>query len=79
MNESPWVNEKLASEKLGVSEDTLRSWREIGYLKPGTHWRSSRPIISIPWDREFIYHLPWCREEMEYWRSHHAPIRDIAA
>ena len=23
MNESPWVNEKLASEKLGVSEDTI--------------------------------------------------------
>ena len=39
MSESPWVTEKEASNQLGVEEATLQFWREIGYLRPGTHWR----------------------------------------
>tara|TARA_Y100001968_G_scaffold330263_1_gene381608 strand:- start:895 stop:1134 length:240 start_codon:yes stop_codon:yes gene_type:complete len=79
MNESPWVNEELASEKLGVSEDTLRSWREIGYLKPGTHWRSSPVEEQIAWKPKVIYHLRWCKEIIDYWDNEDAPVSRLVA
>tara|TARA_Y100001968_G_C19366321_1_gene722697 strand:- start:802 stop:1041 length:240 start_codon:yes stop_codon:yes gene_type:complete len=79
MNESPWVNEKLASEKLGVTEDTLRLWREIGYLKPGTHWRSSPVEQQIPWTPKVLYHLRWCEEIIDYWNKEDAAISRLAA
>ncbi len=79
MNHSPWVSVEEATSSLGVSEKTLQHWREVGYLKPGTHWRSSPVSNSIPWQPEVIYHLRWCREEMDYWRAQDAPIEDIAA
>ena len=71
---SSWVSELEASFKLGVCVETLSFWREVGYLKPGTHWRSSHNAQTAPWKPEVIYHLRWCREEMEYWRSHDASI-----
>ena len=79
MNDTTWVSSSEASQNLGVSEKTLSFWREIGYLKPGTHWRSAPNSHAIPWRPEVIYHLRWCKEEMDYWRSHDAPIKDIAA
>ena len=79
MNENPWVSEKEASERLGVSEVTLRRWREVGYLKPGTHWRSSPNSQDKPWQPKVIYHLRWSSEVIEYWRLHDAPVSEIAA
>jgi len=79
LNESPWVSAKEASNQLGVSENTLHLWREIGYLKPGTHWRSSQESQTTPWKPEVIYHLRWCKEEIDYWLSEDAPIKNIAA
>ncbi len=79
MQENPWATSIEASNFLGVSENTLELWREIGYLKAGTHWRSA-PISQVsPWRPEVIYHLRWCKEEMEYWRAHDARIVEIAA
>ncbi len=79
MTESAWLSGKKASEKLGVSEGTLDLWREVGYLKPGTHWRSSQNSQVNPWTPEVIYHLRWCKEEIAYWRAQDAPINNIAA
>ena len=79
MNENPWVNSKLASEKLGVSEKTLKSWREIGYLKPGTHWRSAPNEDQLPWQPKVMYHLRWCQEIIDYWDREDAPITRLAA
>ncbi len=79
MNESPWVSGQEACAYLGVSEKTLQLWREVGYLKPGTHWRSSREGCGLPWKPEVIYHLRWCQEEIDYWLSQDAPIKDFAA
>ncbi len=79
MRESPWVSGKEASASLGVSEKTLQLWREVGYLKPGTHWRSSSLSQSLPWKPEVIYHLRWCKEEIDYWQAQDAPINDLAA
>ena len=79
MLDNPWVDESQASEQLGVSSDTLERWREIGYLKPGTHWRSSQELGNKPWTPEVIYHLRWCKEEINHWLAKDAPINDIAA
>ena len=79
MSESPWVSGQEASAGLGVSEETLQLWREIGYLKPGTHWRSAQESKTMPWKPEVIYHLSWCEEEINYWLSEDAPINDLAA
>ncbi len=79
MNENPWVSSKEASEILCVSEGTLQLWREFGYLKAGTHWRSAPDSKSTPWRPEVIYHSRWCKEEMEYWRSQDASVPKLAA
>ena len=79
MRESQWVSSKHASDSLGVSETTLQLWREIGCLKPGTHWRSSQTSQAMDWRPEVIYHLRWFKEEIDYWLSQDAPINDIAA
>ena len=79
MKDNPWATSIEASETLGVSEQTLEHWREVGYLKPGTHWRSAPNSDVIPWTPEVIYHLRWCKEEIDYWKSHDAAIKDVAA
>ncbi len=74
-----WLFEEDASKRLGVSKKTLRYWREIGYLKPGTHWRSAPDETSLPWNPKVIYHLRWCKEIIEYWKEKQAPLSDLAA
>ena len=79
MPTTQWLLEEDASRHLGVSQKTLQHWREIGYLKPGTHWRSAHESQSMPWKPEVIYHLRWCKEEIDYWLAQDAPINNIAA
>ncbi len=79
MDNTPWVSSQKASEGLGVSEETLKFWREVGYLKPGTHWRTDPHSRFLPWTPEVIYHLPWCKEEIDYWRDQDAPINKKVA
>ena len=79
MPDNPWVSAEVASRELCVSINTLRLWRERGYLKPGTHWRSSQELSNKPWTPEVIYHLRWCKEEIDHWLAKDAPINDIAA
>ena len=79
MSYTPWVSGEEASQRLGVSEKTLKLWRDVGYLKPGTHWRSSLTSHLMPWNPEVVYHLRWCKEEVDYWLAQDAPINEIAA
>ncbi len=79
MNEILWLDEQGASEALGVRPERLKMWREIGYLKPGTHWRSAPSDESLPWNPNVIYHLRWCKEVIEYWKNKDAPITSVAA
>ena len=79
MSSNQWLLEEEACKELGVSSETLENWREIGYLKPGTHWRSAHKVQAMPWKPEVIYHLRWCKEEIDYWLAQDAPINDIAA
>ena len=69
MSDTTWLTQKEASQKLGVSEHTLQYWREVGYLKPGTHWRSAPVSQAVPWKPTVIYHFSWCKEVIEYWRE----------
>ena len=79
MKEHQWFSEKEASDRLGVNESTLRLWREVGYLKPGTHWRSSPSDDSLPWKPKVIYHLSRCKEVIEYWRNKDSALNNLAA
>ena len=86
MKKSQWVSSTEASKIIGVSEKKLSEWREYGYLKAGTHWRSAPNNYLIrlskkakPWDPEVIYHIQWCKEEIEYWRAKDSKLLDKAA
>ncbi len=79
MSSNQWLLEEEASRHLGVSSGTLQHWREIGYLKPGTHWRSAPDETAFPWNPKVIYHLRWCKEIIEYWKEKQAPLSDLAA
>ena len=79
MDKGSWYSSAEASKNLGVNEKTLNLWRELGYLKFGTHWRYIESTANEINKNMIIYHLKWCREEMDYWRSHHAQIKIIAA
>ena len=41
INSQIWLSEKEASEVLRVDQKSLETLREMGFLKPGSHWRSS--------------------------------------
>ena len=76
---NPWVDPQIASKCMGVSENTLSLWRNIGYLKYGTHWRKSYCLRLENKKEAILYHLDWCKEEMEYWKSRNAIIEVVAA
>ena len=56
-----WIESFFASEELGVSEVELSTLREIGFLKPGIHWRSSPKGQLKPWNPKAIYNLELCK------------------
>ena len=43
--------------------------RERGYLKPGSHWRSSNDPNQLPWKPKVLYFLSGCKEVIEYWQN----------
>ena len=54
---SIWLPGKEASEVLRVEEQTLGCLREMGYLKPGSHCRSSSDPEQIPWKPKVFYFI----------------------
>ena len=50
-----WLSGKEASEMLRVDEKTLEFLREMGYLKPGAHWKSSTDPKQLPWNPKVFY------------------------
>tara|TARA_Y100001968_G_C19202562_1_gene640709 strand:- start:350 stop:583 length:234 start_codon:yes stop_codon:yes gene_type:complete len=77
MLDKAWAYSDETALCLEVSINTLNLWREIGYLKYGTHWRKLESKKQN--DNEIVYHINWCMEEMEYWKSHHANIQGLLA
>ena len=76
--QNTWLKCNEASSSLGVSKSTLENWRKLGYLKIGTHWRYGDDYSISYSYLDIFYHVTWCKEEMDYWESHHASIPYIA-
>ena len=67
MSESSiWLSEKEASVFLSIDEQSLELLREMGYLKPGSHWRSSNDPKQLPWKPKVFYFISGCKEVLEY-------------
>ena len=62
---SVWLLHKEASKVLRVDEKILEILREEGYLKPGSHWRSSNDPDQLPWKPRALYRISRCREVIE--------------
>ena len=76
---SIWLSEKEASEVLRVDEKYLEVLRERGYLKPGSHWRSSNDPKQLPWKPKVFYSISGCKEVIDYWKEKYASFDQIAA
>ena len=77
--ESIWLSEKEASEVLKVDEQSLEVMRERGYLKPGSHWRSSNDPKQLPWKPKVFYFIGGCKEVIEYLQSNADSFSERAA
>tara|TARA_Y100001968_G_scaffold148636_1_gene135946 strand:+ start:1467 stop:1709 length:243 start_codon:yes stop_codon:yes gene_type:complete len=76
---SMWLSEKEASEVLRVDQQALELLREMGYLKPGAHWRSSNDPKQLPWKPKAFYSVSGCREVIESSQNNDASFDQIAA
>ena len=68
-----------ACEVLIVDEQILELLREAGYLKPGSHWRSSNDPRHSAWKPKVFYRISSCKEVIEYWRHQNTSNDQIAA
>ena len=66
IEESEWLSLEEASKILRVAEESLEVLREMGYLKPGSHWRSSNDPKQLPWKPKVFYFISGCKEVVEY-------------
>jgi len=76
---SMWLSEKEASKVLKVDEQSLEVLRERGYLKPGSHWRSSNDPKELPWKPKVFYFISGCREVIEYFHKNDGSFDQTAA
>ena len=74
-----WLSEKEASEVLRVDEQSLEVMRERGYLKPGSHWRSSNDPEQLPWKPRVFYSISGCKEVIDFWKDNDASFDNKAA
>ena len=77
---SKWLSGKEASEILKVDEQFLELLREAGYLKPGSHWKSSTDPEQLPWKPKVFYLISGCKEVIESWQGNNfSSVDQIAA
>ena len=79
INSSIWLSAKDASEFLKIDEKYLELLRERGYLKPGSHWRSSNEPKQLPWKPKVSYLVSNCKEVIEYLQQNDTSYNPIAA
>ena len=79
IDQSMWLSEKEAGKLLEVEEQYLELLRERGYLRPGSHWRSSDEIKQVPWKPKVSYFISGCKEVVEYWKKNENSFDQIAA
>ena len=76
---SIWLSGKEASEFLRVDEQSLELLRERGYLKPGSHWKSSNDPKQLPWKPKVFYFIRGCKEVIEYLQNNDDSFSQRAA
>jgi len=76
---SMWLSEKEASEILSIDQKFLEVLRERGFLKPGSHWRSSNDPKQLPWKPKVFYFISGCKEVVDYWKDKYAFFDQIVA
>ena len=76
---SNWLSKKEASKILRVDEQTLEFFRQEGYLKPGSHWKSSTDPEQLPWKPNAFYRISKCKEVVDFWRDNDASFDQTAA
>ena len=76
---SMWLSVKEASEVLRVDENYLELLRERGYLKPGSHWRSSNEPNQLPWKPRVFYSISKCKEVLEDFQNNDDSFDQIPA
>ncbi len=74
-----WLSEKEASEVLRVDEQSLEVLRERGFLKPGSHWKSSNDPKQLPWKPKVFYSIRGCKEVIEYLQENNNSITQRVA
>ena len=74
-----WLSEKEASEVLRVDAQSLEFLRQRGYLKPGTHWKSSNAPKQLPLKQKNFYFISGCKEVIEYWQINDDSFDQIEA
>tara|TARA_B100000945_G_C19950770_1_gene398460 strand:- start:172 stop:414 length:243 start_codon:yes stop_codon:yes gene_type:complete len=74
-----WLSEKEASKVLRVDGQILESLRKAGYLKPGSHWRSSTDPKQLPWNPKALYSVSRCKQVIECWMYNDSSLDQIAA
>ena len=79
IEESNWLSVEEASEVLRVDQQLLEVMRERGYLKPGSHWRSSNDPKQLPWKPKVFYFISGCKEVIEYWQKNNDSSAQRAA
>ena len=76
---SIWLSEKEACEVLRVNQQFLEVLRERGFLKPGSHWRSSNDPKQLPWKPKVSYFISGCKDVIDYLRDKYDSFEQIAA
>ena len=79
IEKSLWLPEKEASEVLRVDKQSLEVLREAGYLKPGSHWKSSNDPKQLPWKPKVFYFISGCKEVIDFWKDKYSSFNQIAA
>ena len=79
MIEKIWLPGKEASEVLRVDEQSLDFLREMGDLKPGSHWKSSNDPDQLPWKPKAFYLISGCKEVIDNCKDNCAYFDQIAA
>ena len=74
-----WLSSKEASEVLRIDEQSLEVLRERGYLKPGSHWRSSDDPKQLPWKPNVFYSISGCKQVIDCWKDKYSSFEQKAA
>ena len=70
----PWAVQRVAADRLGISERTLQRWRSAGLLIPGDHYRRKFTNPNSP----LLYHLERCEQTMSDATSRHPGRLEVA-